>query len=162
MPEKGNVFVSADYSQFELRLAAVLSGDEKMINDFNAGTDIHAKTASEVYHVPLDNVTKDQRRAAKVVNFGVLYGMSQHGLAAAAGMTYVDAQKFIDEYFRVRPNIRKYIDETIKKRTMMDLWRRCLGGGAGHLMSSRVILLFVLRRSGLRLICRYRVLRLIL
>ena len=115
VPEKGNVFVSADYSQFELRLAAVLSGDEKMINDFNAGTDIHAKTASEVYHVPLDNVTKDQRRAAKVVNFGVLYGMSQHGLAAAAGMTYVDAQKFIDEYFRVRPNIRKYIDETIKK-----------------------------------------------
>ena len=115
VPEKGNVFVSADYSQFELRLAAVLSGDEKMINDFNAGTDIHAKTASEVYHVPLDNVTKDQRRAAKVVNFGVLYGMSQHGLAAAAGMTYVDAQKFIDEYFRVRPNIRKYIDDTIKK-----------------------------------------------
>ena len=84
VPEKGNVFVSADYSQFELRLAAVLSGDEKMINDFNAGTDIHAKTASEVYHVPLDNVTKDQRRAAKVVNFGVLYGMSQHGLAAVS------------------------------------------------------------------------------
>ena len=113
--EKNNVFVSADYSQFELRLAAVLAGDEKMVNDFNAGTDIHAKTASEVYHVPLDGVTKDMRRAAKVVNFGVLYGMSQHGLAAAAGMSFIEAQKFIDEYFRVRPSIRAYIDGTIKK-----------------------------------------------
>ena len=115
IPEEGNVFVSADYSQFELRLAAVLAGDEKMVNDFNAGTDIHAKTASEVYHVPLDGVTKDMRRAAKVVNFGVLYGMSQHGLAAAAGMSFIEAQKFIDEYFRVRPSIRAYIDGTIKK-----------------------------------------------
>ena len=115
VPEKGNVFVSADYSQFELRLAAVLAGEEKMINDFNAGTDIHSKTASEVYHIPLDDVTKDMRRAAKVINFGVLYGMSQHGLAAAAGMSFLDAKNFIDEYFRIRPNIRKYIDATIKK-----------------------------------------------
>ncbi|MFZ1258343.1 MAG: DNA polymerase I [Candidatus Saccharimonas sp.] len=114
IPDEGNVFVSADYSQFELRLAAVLAGDEKMINDFNAGTDIHAKTAAEVYKVPLDSVTKEQRRKAKVVNFGVLYGMSQHGLAAAANMSYLEAQQFIDEYFRVRPNIRKYIDATIK------------------------------------------------
>ncbi|MCA9339368.1 MAG: DNA polymerase I [Candidatus Saccharibacteria bacterium] len=115
VPDAGNVFVSADYSQFELRLAAVLAGDEKMINDFNAGTDIHAKTAAEVYKVPLDAVTKEQRRKAKVVNFGVLYGMSQHGLAAAANMNYQEAQHFIDEYFRVRPNIRKYIDDTVKK-----------------------------------------------
>ena len=86
-----------------------------MINDFNAGTDIHAKTASEVYHVPLDDVTKEQRRRAKVVNFGVLYGMSQHGLAAAANMTFAEAQHFIDEYFRVRPKVKEYIDATIKK-----------------------------------------------
>lgn len=115
VPDEGSVFVSADYSQFELRLAAVLAGDEKMINDFNAGTDIHAKTASEVYHVPLDDVTKEQRRRAKVVNFGVLYGMSQHGLAAAANMTFIEAQHFIDEYFRVRPHVKQLIDTTIKK-----------------------------------------------
>lgn len=115
VPDEGNVFVSADYSQFELRLAAILAGDEKMINDFNAGTDIHAKTASEVYHVPLDEVTKEQRRRAKVVNFGVLYGMSQHGLAAAANMSFADAQHFINEYFRVRPHVKQYIDDTVKK-----------------------------------------------
>lgn len=115
IPEEGHVFVSADYSQFELRLAAVLADDKKMINDFNAGTDIHTKTASEVYHVPLDDVTKEMRRAAKVVNFGVLYGMSQHGLAAAAHMSFRDAQAFIDEYFRVRPGIRQYLNTTIKK-----------------------------------------------
>ena len=115
VPEEGNVFVSADYSQFELRLAAVLSRDEKMINDFNAGADIHAKTAAEVYQVPLDDVTKEQRRRAKVVNFGVLYGMSQHGLAAAANMTFGEAQHFINEYFKVHASIRKYLDDTIKK-----------------------------------------------
>lgn len=115
VPDEGNVFVSADYSQFELRLAAVLAGDEKMVNDFNAGTDIHAKTASEVYHVPLDDVTKEMRRRAKVVNFGVLYGMSQHGLAAAANMSYAEAQQFIDEYFKVRPSVKRYMDATIKK-----------------------------------------------
>ncbi len=115
VPAPGNVFVSADYSQFELRLAAVLAGEEKMINDFNAGTDIHIKTVSEVYKIPLDAVTKDQRRAAKVINFGVLYGMSSHGLAAASGLSFIEAKQFIDEYFRVRPKVRKYIDDTVKK-----------------------------------------------
>lgn len=115
VPAEGNVFVGADYSQFELRLAAVLAGEEKMVNDFNAGTDIHAKTVSEIKKIPLDEVTYDQRRAAKVINFGVLYGMSPHGLAAAAGMTFPEAKSYIDEYFRVRPNIRKYIDDTVKK-----------------------------------------------
>lgn len=115
VPSPGNVFVSADYSQFELRLAAVLAGDAKMVNDFNAGTDIHAKTASEVYKVPLDDVTKAQRRDAKVINFGVLYGMSPHGLAAATGMSFHDAKVFIDEYFRLRAPIRKYIDDTIAR-----------------------------------------------
>lgn len=115
VPEKGNVFVSADYSQFELRLAAVLAGDEKMINDFNAGTDIHAKTAAEVYKVPLDSVTKAQRSAAKTVNFGVLYGMSVHGLTAATGMTFTEAKAFIDEYNVVRAMLVEYTKGIIKK-----------------------------------------------
>ena len=115
VPSEGNVFVSADYSQFELRLAAVLSGDEKMINDFNAGTDIHAKTAADVHGIPLDEVTKAQRRDAKVVNFGVLYGMGPHALAANTGMSFNEARTFIDEYFKVRGKLKTYIDDTIKQ-----------------------------------------------
>ncbi len=115
VPAKGNIFVNADYSQFELRLAAVMAGEQGMIDDFNRGTDIHAKTAAEVYGVPLDEVDSTQRRRAKVVNFGVLYGMSQHGLAAAAHMSYAEAQHFINEYYRMRPKLKAYMENTIQK-----------------------------------------------
>jgi DNA polymerase-1 len=115
VPEGDKVFVSADYSQFELRLAAILANDEKLINDFNGDTDIHTKTASEAYGIPMDDVTKIQRRAAKVINFGVLYGMSPHGLSAATGMTFAEAKHFIDQYFELRAPIRKYIDDTLEK-----------------------------------------------
>lgn len=115
IPEEGNSFVSADYSQFELRLAAVLAGDEKLINDFNEGADIHTKTASEAYGIPMEQVTKNQRRAAKVINFGVLYGMSPHGLSAATGMSFTEAKTFIDQYFTLRAPIRKFIDDTLEK-----------------------------------------------
>ncbi len=108
------VFVSADYSQFELRLAAVLAGDKEMINDFNGNVDIHTKTASVVYATPMDDVTKSQRRNAKVINFGILYGMSPHGLSAATGMSFVEAKKFIDEYFELREPIRQYINKTLE------------------------------------------------
>ena len=94
VPEKGNVFVSADYSQFELRLAAVLAGDSEMIEDFNGDLDIHTKTASDVYGVAYEEVTKNQRRDAKVINFGVLYGMGPHALAQNTGMTFGDAKEF--------------------------------------------------------------------
>lgn len=117
VPEPGNVFVSADYSQFELRLAAVLAGDEKLIENFNGDVDIHTKTASEVYGIPLEAVTKLQRRAAKVINFGVLYGMSPHGLSAATGMGFGEAKQFIDQYFALRAPIRAYIDATLEKAT---------------------------------------------
>lgn len=109
------VLVSADYSQFELRLAAILAGDEKLINDFNGNVDIHTKTASEVYGIPMDDVTKNQRRDAKVINFGVLYGMSPHGLAANTGMSFTQAKDFIDQYFELRAPIRKFIDSTLEK-----------------------------------------------
>lgn len=115
IPAKGNVFVSADYSQFELRLAAVLANDTELINDFNGDLDIHTKTASDVYGIPLGEVTKNQRRDAKVINFGILYGMSPHGLSAATGMDFSAAKKFIDQYFELRKPIREFIDKTLKQ-----------------------------------------------
>ena len=113
VPSDGKVFVGADYSQFELRLAAVLAGDEKLIEDFNSDVDIHAKTAAETYGISIDEVSKSQRRAAKVINFGVLYGMSPHGLAAATEMSFTEAKKFIDHYFEVRKPIRQYLDKIL-------------------------------------------------
>lgn len=115
VPAPGNVFVSADYSQFELRLAAALASDEKMIEDFNQDIDIHVATAAEVYGVPLEEVKKDQRRDAKVVNFGVLYGMSPHGLSVATGMNVHEAKTFIDKYFELRAPVKKYMEDTAKK-----------------------------------------------
>lgn len=111
----GNVFVNADYSQFELRLAAVMAGEMEMIADFNTDIDIHAKTAAEVYGVPIDQITAEQRRRAKVVNFGVLYGMGSHGLAVAAKMTYAEAQHFIDEYYRLRPKVKAFMEQTVEQ-----------------------------------------------
>lgn len=112
---KGKIFVSADYAQFELRLAAALAGDEKLIEIFNSGVDVHTKTASEVFEVPMEQVTKNQRRAAKVINFGVMYGMSPKGLADAAGMSFYEAKEFIDDYFRVRSPIKNYLEEVLNQ-----------------------------------------------
>ena len=113
--DEDNILVSADYSQFELRLAAIMAGDEDLINDFNNDIDIHTKTASDVYKIPMDKVTSNQRRNAKVINFGVLYGMSPHGLSAATGMSFIEAKKFIDDYFNLRRPIREFIEETLEK-----------------------------------------------
>lgn len=111
----GNLFVNADYSQFELRLAAVLAGDKELIADFQSGVDIHTKTASDVYGVALEDVSPDQRRDAKVINFGVLYGMGPHALAENTGMSFGQAKQFIDHYFEVRKPIRQFIDATLAK-----------------------------------------------
>lgn len=111
---EGKVFISADYAQFELRLAAALSGDQKLIDDFNSGLDIHTKTAADAFHIPMEEVTKNQRRAAKVINFGVLYGMSPKGLSDAAGMSFYEAKQFIDSYFKLRAPMRKYLDDTLE------------------------------------------------
>lgn len=112
---KGKKLVSADYSQFELRLAAVLSGDEKLVADFNSGVDIHTKTAAEAFNVPLEEVTQEQRRAAKVINFGVLYGMSAKGLADATGMSILEAKKFIEQYFELRAPIKQNIAKILRQ-----------------------------------------------
>jgi len=111
----GKKLVSADYSQFELRLAAVLSGDEKLVEDFNRGVDIHTKTAAEAFKVPFNKVTAEQRRAAKVINFGVLYGMSAKGLADAADMSVPEAKAFIDRYFELRAPIKQKLAEILKQ-----------------------------------------------
>ena len=107
---KGKRLVSADYSQFELRLAAAMSGDDDMVAQFNRGADIHVTTAAQIYGRQLEDVTKQQRSAAKTVNFGVLYGMSPHGLSAATGMSFEQAKHFIDEYFKLRKPLIGYLN----------------------------------------------------
>lgn len=111
---KGKRLVSADYSQIELRLAAILAHDTSFLNAFKDGADIHTRTASEVWNVPESEVTPEQRRQAKAVNFGILYGMGQRRLSHATGMNSADAQAFIDAYFTIHHPIRTYID-TMKK-----------------------------------------------
>ena len=112
---EGKRLVSADYSQFELRLAAALAGDGDLIRDFNAGVDIHTKTAAEAFGVPMEAVTKAQRRAAKVINFGILYGMSVKGLSEAAGMKFYEAKAFIERYFELRRPIKDYLERILKQ-----------------------------------------------
>jgi len=124
---KGRTFVSADYSQFELRIAAALAHDEGMIKAFKEGVDIHQQTAAELYTVPLDEVTKEQRYNAKTVNFGVLYGMSPHGLSVSTGMSRDEAVEFIKRYYELRPKLKDYIEE-IKQRTRKEEYAETLFG----------------------------------
>ena len=123
----GNVFVSADYSQFELRLAAVLAHDTDMIEAFNSDIDIHTLTASQVFGVALEDVTKDMRYQAKAVNFGILYGQTPHGLAIGTGMTFTEAKDFIDRYFAQRSPLLQYIADT-KQKAMSDGYVETLYG----------------------------------
>ncbi len=108
--DKGKVFLSLDYSQIELRLVAHISGDEEMIKIFNDGGDIHASTAKSMFGV--DEVDSDMRRRAKVINFGIIYGVSPHGLARQAGCSRTQAKDFIDSYFKAFPGIRMYMENT--------------------------------------------------
>lgn len=107
---EGKVLVSADYSQFELRLAAYLANDEDLLDMFNRDIDIHTATAAQVYGREPEDVTKNMRRDAKVINFGVLYGMSPHGLSVATGMNMLQAKNFIDKYFELRKPILDYMN----------------------------------------------------
>lgn len=113
--DEGKVLISADYSQFELRLAAVLSNDTVLVKDFESGVDIHTKTASEAFNVAANEVTKEQRRAAKVINFGVLYGMSAKGLSEQTGMSLSEASEFIKRYFELRKPMKEYLDNVLKQ-----------------------------------------------
>jgi DNA polymerase-1 len=112
--DKGNLLVSADYSQFELRLAAALSGDKSMIEAFNKDADIHTETAAELYSVDPKKVTKAQRSSVKEVNFGIMYGLGPHALSQSTGMSFGEARDFIQRYFEVRPKLKEYIEKTRK------------------------------------------------
>jgi DNA polymerase-1 len=124
---EGNVLVSADYSQFELRLAAYLANDTELIKMFNDGHDVHTATAAQVYGRNPDEVTKQMRRDAKVINFGVLYGMSPHGLSAATGMDFVAARHFIDKYFELRKPLLDYMN-SLKEKARKDGYVETLFG----------------------------------
>ena len=113
--EAGGRIVSADYSQIELRLMAELSGEEALIEAFIAGADIHADTASKIFRTPFSEVTQQQRRSAKAVNFGIIYGMSAFGLAQRLGISRSEAKDFIDAYFSHYPKVQEYMLSTVEK-----------------------------------------------
>jgi DNA polymerase-1 len=107
----GNQLLSVDYSQIELRIVAAMSGDEAMREAFLAGQDIHAATAAAIHNIPLEQVSKDQRRNAKAINFGLIYGMSSFGLSRSTGLTLAEAENFVKAYFAQFPGVRRYLDE---------------------------------------------------
>ena len=108
--DKGNVLLSVDYSQIELRIVAHMAQDEAMLKAFRAGEDIHATTAAAIYDIELDNVTKDMRRHAKAINFGLIYGMSAFGLTRSTDLTLAEAEEFVKAYFTKFPGVKKYLD----------------------------------------------------
>ncbi len=114
-PSDGNVLVSADYSQIELRLMAHMSGDEDLIDAFKHGKDIHAMTAAQILGIALEDVTPAQRRDAKAVNFGIIYGISGFGLAENLSIPPYKAKKFIDNYFLSHPKVREYMDRCVSE-----------------------------------------------
>ncbi len=109
----GDLMVSVDYSQIELRILAHLSGDEGLVAAFTSGADFHAATASRVFGVPLEELTPEHRRRAKAVNFGIVYGISAHGLSESLSIERVDAQAMIDRYYAAYPGVRSFLDETV-------------------------------------------------
>ena len=114
IPEKGNVLISSDYSQIELRLIAHIADERNLINAFLNEVDIHSSTASEVFNIPLNEMTPDIRRNAKAINFGIIYGISAFGLAKQLNISRTEASEFIKAYFKKYPSIRDYMDETKK------------------------------------------------
>lgn len=112
---KDKALMSADYSQIELRVLAHLSGDEELMGAFRDGVDIHDRTSSKIFGVPIDEVTPDMRRKAKVANYGILYGMSASKLAADIGIEREDAEEFIENYFKVLPRVREYMDGIVEE-----------------------------------------------
>ena len=127
VPEKGNVLISADYSQIELRIMAHLSKDKNLTHAFNNNLDIHSATAAEVFGVNLDGVTQDQRRSAKAINFGLMYGMSAFGLTRQLDIPRAEAQKYLDTYFERYTGVKEYM-ENIKAKAKEDMYVETIMG----------------------------------
>ena len=115
VPEEGFVFVDADYSQIELRVLAHCSGDKQLIEAYREEKDIHRITASQVFHTPFDQVTDLQRRNAKAVNFGIVYGISSFGLSQDLSITRKEAAQYIEQYFHTYPGIKIFLDDAVKQ-----------------------------------------------
>lgn len=115
VPAPGCTFLSADYSQIELRIMAHLSQDEAMIADFRAGADIHAATAARIFGKPIEEVSRDERRKAKTANFGIIYGISAFGLAERMGVSRTEAKELIDNYFSTYPRVQEYMNECVER-----------------------------------------------
>ena len=127
VPEKGNTLISADYSQIELRIMAHLSEDKNLTNAFNNNIDVHSSTAAEVFGVAIEDVNKDQRRSAKAINFGLMYGMSAFGLTRQLGITRAEAQEYLDTYFARYTGVRDYMDN-IKTKAKEDMFVETIMG----------------------------------
>ncbi|MCR5527452.1 MAG: DNA polymerase I [Lachnospiraceae bacterium] len=115
VPKKGWSFTDADYSQIELRILASLSGDQKLIDAYKGGKDIHAITASEVFHVPFAEVTSELRRKAKAVNFGIVYGISAFGLSQGLSVSKSEANEYIEKYFETYPGVKQFLDDLVER-----------------------------------------------
>ncbi|MCR5082033.1 MAG: DNA polymerase I [Parasporobacterium sp.] len=115
IPKAGFVFIDADYSQIELRVLAHISGDENLIEAYKSDQDIHKITASKVFGIPLDEVTKEQRSNAKAVNFGIVYGISSFGLSNDIGISRKEAKEYIESYFKTYPGIKSFLDDVVDK-----------------------------------------------
>lgn len=115
VPSENSIIVSSDYSQIELRILASIANVDTLIEAFKRGDDIHTKTASDIFECDIENVTKDMRRIAKAVNFGIIYGISSYGLSENVGITTKEAKKFIDAYFKTYPGIQEYMDSIVKE-----------------------------------------------
>ena len=115
LPSPSSLILSSDYSQIELRVLAHMANVEALIDAFNNDIDIHTKTASDIFNVPINEVTKSMRRIAKAVNFGIIYGISGYGLSENLGISTKEASNFIEQYLNTYPGIKTYMDETIKK-----------------------------------------------
>ena len=114
VPRKGYTFIDADYSQIELRILAILSGDENLINAYKGATDVHSATASEVFGVSINDVTAELRRKAKAINFGIVYGMSSYGLGEDLQIDTKEAKQYIDKYFNKYKKVKEYLDKTVE------------------------------------------------